>query len=111
MSIVFELKLPARVYKDEDGLTISHCPALDVYSQGENQRRALENLIEAVRLFLVSCYERGTLDAVLKDCGFKAIKRAPHKPLHQPRLPKGYKNISVPMPFSVPAGGRGVCHA
>ncbi|MBI5815954.1 MAG: hypothetical protein HZB29_10150 [Nitrospinae bacterium] len=93
MRITFEAKLPASLKKEGD-IVISHCPALDVWSQGNNQKEALKNLIEAVHLFLVSCYERGTLDKALKECGFKPAKQVKAKP-----FPHGYKSITVPLPF------------
>jgi predicted RNase H-like HicB family nuclease len=49
----------------------SSCPIIDVHSQGETEKKAKENLIEALSLFFISCIERGTLDAVLRECGFK----------------------------------------
>jgi hypothetical protein len=32
-----------------------------------------KNLIEALSLFLESCHERETLDAVLRECGFEKV--------------------------------------
>jgi len=42
-----------------------------VHSQGKTEVQAKKNLIEALSLFLESCHERGTLDAMLKECGFE----------------------------------------
>ncbi len=67
MDINFQMQLPARVKKDGKYF-ISHCPPLDVYSQGETQEIAVEHLIDAVQLFVISCIERSSLDAVLKEC-------------------------------------------
>ena len=49
---------------------MASCPVLDVFSQGTTREDARKNLEEALQLFLTSCIERGTLDEVLKDCGF-----------------------------------------
>ena len=68
--IRFELAVPAEVRKDGDHY-VSFCPALDVYSQGPSEEAALDNLAEALQLFVESCLARGTLDRVLKDCGFE----------------------------------------
>lgn len=57
--------------KKEDNWIIAYCPKLDVTSQGHTEKEAIQNLIEAVQLFIESCYKRGTLDEVLKDRGFK----------------------------------------
>lgn len=66
--VEIKMKVPILVEKDEPGY-ISRCPPLDVCSQGETKKQARENLIEAMQLFIESCFERGTLDSVLKDCG------------------------------------------
>ena len=68
--IRFELAVPAEVRKDGDHF-VSFCPPLDVYSQGPSEEAALDNLVEALQLFVESCLARGTLDRVLKDCGFE----------------------------------------
>ncbi len=56
--------------KQEGKWYIASCLPLDVHSQGHDEGEALRNLAEAIKLFVESCYERGTLDQVLKDCGF-----------------------------------------
>lgn len=67
--IKITLGLPLRIEKKEKWYVAS-CPALDVFSQGTSREDAKENQGEALQLFLGSCIERGTLDEVLKDCGF-----------------------------------------
>ncbi len=63
-------KLPVVTQKDGDYI-VSSCPALDVFSQGSDEKEAIDNLLEALKLFLETCYEMGTLNEVLKECGFK----------------------------------------
>ena len=53
---------------DEGGL-LAHTLPLDVYSQGDTKEEAIINLGEAIHLFLKSCLDRGTLGAVLEECG------------------------------------------
>lgn len=67
--VKFEFKLPAHV-KKQGNLYIACCPLLDVYSQGDSKKEALANLKEALVLFVESCFERGTLDQVLRSSGF-----------------------------------------
>ena len=62
-------KLPFTLEQEGD-LVVAHCPLLDVYSQGENEDTAAANLIEAIQLFIESCIEAGSIDSVLKVCGF-----------------------------------------
>lgn len=98
MQVIFNVQLPAQVKKSGKWF-MSSCPVLDVHSQGETEKKALDNLIEAVRLFLVSCFERGTLDEVLRDCGFKplAVKGA----IKAQPFPLKYRSINVPLPFNL----------
>lgn len=65
-----EIKVPALV-RQEGEWFISHCPVLDVTSQGKTNEEALSNLVEALQLFVQTCFEMGTLGEVLRDCGFK----------------------------------------
>ena len=65
-----EFTVPAEV-RQEGACFVAGCQPLDVFSQGETEESALVNLAEALQLFIESCYERGTLEQVLKDCGFR----------------------------------------
>jgi len=67
--IGFSARLPF-VVKKRQKWYLSSCPLLDVHSQGPTREEAIDNLKEALSLFLTSCFERGTLDKVLKQCGF-----------------------------------------
>jgi predicted RNase H-like HicB family nuclease len=92
----FMMRLPFRV-KKEGNMYISWCPALDVSSCGDTTREAERNLREALRLFIMSCYERGVLDKVLKDCGF-----VPGKPrASKARAASHRTEMWVPLPFVV----------
>ena len=73
------LRLEA-VFTPEDGWIVASFPALDVASQGRTKNEAARNLIEATQLFLESCFERGTLDEVLKECGFAAAREGQVQP-------------------------------
>ena len=64
-----EFRLPVEI-KKKGRIFVSQCPLLDVFSQGNSRAQALENLREAIKLFLQSCLERGTLEQVLKESGF-----------------------------------------
>ncbi len=90
--VQIDLRLPASV-KKKGKWYISYCPPLDVVTQGRTQKEALDNLAEAVSLFIETCYERGTLEQILKECGFRRaqdrdIKHAPHE-----------RMIKVPFPL------------
>ena len=88
---------------------LASCPVLDIQTQGETEKEAKKNLGEALSLFFISCFERGTLDAALKQCGFRAhypppkYKRAP--------ISKREDFIEVPIPFLVSQKKHAACHA
>lgn len=100
--VQFNVKLPFRITKRAKWFLAS-CPILDVHSQGETQETAKKNLVEATSLFLISCFERGTLDEVLKKCGFTPIHPIPG--VIKTIATMGHENyMSVPIPFLVESG-------
>jgi len=110
MSAQLELifRLPIAIKKDQVGY-VSHCPPLDVWSQGNTKAEARKNIREAVSLFVVSCIERGTLDEVMKECGFQPIRQAQTKKSGKMR---SSNNIDVSIPFSVTqSAGADLCPA
>ena len=98
--ILLKVDVQCNVQKDEVGY-IAHCPSLDVFSQGGTREKAIENLVEALQLFLESCRERGTLDAVLADCGFEEeavsspIER--RTPVRSRSRSKSHLDIQIPL--------------
>lgn len=67
--VEFNFRLPVRV-RQEGKYCVAWCPLLDISSQGLNRDESIAHLIEATQVFLESCFERGVLDEVLKQCGF-----------------------------------------
>ena len=104
----FTAKLPIKFTKRKKWVVAS-CPVLDIHSQGESERKAKKNLEEALSLFFISCFERETLDAVLKQCGFKAI-HPPITPRKKAIVSRG-DYINVPIPFLVTQTTNTECHA
>ncbi len=98
MQALFKFELPALV-KKKRGYYLSSCPILDIHSQGDTEKQSLEHLTEALSLFLVSCFERGKLDEVLKKSGFQPIM---NREIKKTAFPKKYKTIGVPLPFTIP---------
>ncbi len=97
MRIAMEFKVPARIRKKGKWF-ISSCPLLDVHSQGRTRGEAERNLVDALASFLISCYERGTLDEVLREAGFVPVAetRAP-----ETALAKSDIELTVPLPFVI----------
>lgn len=71
VKVQFTTQLPFLIKKRRKHFLAS-CPILDVHSQGETQEQAKNNLADALVLFFQSCFERGTLDEVLKESGFQS---------------------------------------
>lgn len=75
-------------------------------SQGSTKEEALSNLKEALHLFIVTCHEMGTLDEVMKDCGFSMMTGAV-----RPKEKTDSNTITIPVPFSVRGVRSAECRA
>ena len=96
--INFNIELPAEVYLSEDKKWyIASCSVFDVHSQGRTEKKAIKNLTEALTMFFISCFDRGTLYDVLKESGFEPI----HDHKQAARRRPDYI-IDVPVPFNIP---------
>jgi len=95
IAINFSARLPVTI-KKRDKWFVSCCPILDIHSQGNTENEAKDNLVEALSLFFLSCYERGTLDQVMKESGFDIGKfEKQPAPLKQTDL----NFVDVPIPL------------
>ncbi|WP_420266198.1 type II toxin-antitoxin system HicB family antitoxin [Candidatus Magnetominusculus dajiuhuensis] len=103
MTATIVFSLPVKFKKKKD-VVIASCPVLDVVTQGETVEDARNNIKEAVSLFISTCLEIGTLDAVLKECGFEAAEKTARK---QSQV----ETIEVPIPFTIKSHSQSVCHA
>ena len=109
ITVHFSLHLPAKVKRKRKWFVAS-CPILDVYSQGETEEQARKNLGEALTLFFISCHERGTLGAVLRESGFTSFH--PSDLSVKAKVIPESEYINVPIPFYVNLNGpRQRCHA
>ncbi|MEA2014342.1 MAG: hypothetical protein U9N38_03435 [Thermodesulfobacteriota bacterium] len=100
-----KIQVPATI-KRKSKWFVASCPVLDIHSQGDTKQKAKENLIEALSLFFVSCHERGTLDAALKECGFETLREEKSDIL---KLSKE-DYIDIPIPFLIKYGDHQGCH-
>lgn len=104
MQTIIEFKLPFKIKKD-NGWYVSSCSIIDVHSQGKTIKKAKENLGEALSLFLVSCFERGTLSEVLRESGLRPLHKAPRTPK---RIDKS-KYLDIDISFNIQSSQ--ACHA
>ncbi|MFC1731038.1 type II toxin-antitoxin system HicB family antitoxin [candidate division KSB1 bacterium] len=96
VAIKFEAILPFKI-EQKGKMFISSCPIFDVFSQGESLDEAKDNLADALSLFFISCFERGTLDDVLKECGLKPLRKRIKK---QPVIDPDHF-LNIPIPFGI----------
>jgi len=91
----FTVSFPIEV-KKEARYFIAACPTLDVWAHGETYNGAVESLKDTLRLFLTYCFDHGTLELVLKGCGFTSLK----KPLYRDPACQ-IDEMEVPLPFVI----------
>ena len=92
------MKIPVAIRK-EGGAFYVGCHALDVHSQGYTEEEAIKNIVEALQLFIESCYDRGVLPQVLKDSGFKLSRQPKFSPMEQDDPQE--QMIDVPLPLLI----------
>jgi predicted RNase H-like HicB family nuclease len=103
VTIQLSFRLPYKLVRKRK-YVVSSCPVLDVWSQGETPEKAKKNLVEAITAFLITCFEMGTLEEVLKQCGLK-----PGKATHKTGREDGYINVPIPLLAEYQKGR--ACHA
>lgn len=103
VNVCFSIELPYTIQQSGKWYVTS-CPLLDVHSQGRTEKKALENLKEATSLFLLRCFEQGTLFEVLKECGFEPSSTMPRKSTRAKNF------FDVPLPFQISESSLDACH-
>lgn len=64
-------KVAIAVRRDEDAdVFVGFCPRFQVYSQGETKEEAVEAVTSAISLRLVTAFEHGRMETVLRQAGF-----------------------------------------
>lgn len=102
--VYFSLKVVADIRKENDVYYVGS-DAFDIHSQGYTEEEAKENIIEAIQLFIESCYERGVLSEALKELGFVLDRE--HASIGFQRdfsvfqVPEDSVMIDVPLPLLV----------
>lgn len=64
------LETTVHIWKEGDQY-VAHAMPLDVMSSGLSPEAAREALDEAVKLFLLTAADAGTLEEVLEECGYE----------------------------------------
>lgn len=103
-SVKVDFKLPIR-YTKRKNWYVASCPVLDVVTQGETKTKAKKNLKEALVLFIGTCVEQGTIDMVLKACGFKPVQ------VEKKSAVKKEDYINIPIELLATHSAHRSCHA
>jgi len=88
-----EIQFTTQIFK-EGRTFVAHTRELDVSSCGGTRQRAVQNLKEAVRLFLDEAGKMGTLEQILAEAGY--LKRK--SKLQGPRFITTQR-VSMPLPL------------
>lgn len=102
----FSLQVVVDIRKENDVYYIGS-DAFDIHSQGYSEDEAKENIIEAIQLFIESCYERGVLADALKELGFEPDREHCRMGLQQAfsvlQVPEdsGSMMVDVPLPLLI----------
>ena len=76
-----EIELSLRVYR-EDGQWVAECDELDVSSCGDSVEEALENIHDAIVVYLTTLEAEGELERVFAERGIRLLpSRLPHAEL------------------------------
>ena len=94
----------------EDGQFIPHAMPLDVASSGPTAEAARNAVDEAVRLFLATAAEHGTLTEVLEDAGYRRVRREWRGSAEDKWLPDAPQTACAPCPQRKENPVTGRCH-
>ena len=70
--MALEIEFTVQIWKEGAGF-VAHAMPLDVMSTGASPQLARGALDEAVRLFLVTAADHGTLEEILEECGYERV--------------------------------------
>ena len=70
LAAVSDISFTVHIFK-EGATYVAHAPELDVSSCGDTDEQARRNIQDAVRGFLETCAEMGTLEAILLEAGYQ----------------------------------------
>ena len=88
-----EIQFTTQIFK-EGRTFVAHTRELDVSSCGGTRQKTLQNLKEAVRLYLEEAEKMGTLEQILAEAGY--LKRK--SKLQGPRF-IATERVSLPLPL------------
>src|SRR5579872_1098557 len=67
-------KVQVAVRRDDDAeVFVAFCPRFQVYSQAETKEEAIEAVSSAITLKIVTAYDHGRIDKVVRQAGFERL--------------------------------------
>ena len=94
--------LPVEIFQ-EGKVYVAHCPALRLASHGPTREAAQAALKVTVGIFFEEIERKGTLEAVLVECGWRVDRASGKEPprLVPPRITTSH--LAVPASIHLPA--------
>ncbi len=86
------IKLPVSIFK-ENGKFIAYTPALDLSTSSNDYEEVKKRFSEAVNIFFEYTTKKGTLEPVLKDLGWKKVKKQWTPPTI---ISQGVEEVKIP---------------
>lgn len=78
-TVTIKINVPVDIYQD-GGVFVANCRRFGVVTQGCTRIEAERNISDALVLFFETCLEMGTMDEVLKECGFERVSISERDP-------------------------------
>lgn len=88
----FEFKLPVSILMEGEKY-VAYTPALDLSTSGKNYEEVKKRFKEAVNIFMEELINKGTLEDVLLDLGWKRIQAKWNPPVI---ISQDFQTIKVP---------------
>lgn len=86
-------KLPVSIFK-EGKYFVAYTPALDLSTSANTYEEVKKRFSEAVNIFFEHTTKKGTLDEILKDLGWRKIKKQWTPPII---ISQNMESIKIPM--------------
>jgi predicted RNase H-like HicB family nuclease len=82
LTVKFNLAFATR-HDEQANVFVGYCPVLKVHSQGRTDEEAREAVVDAARLFILTCYKRNILYKYLRSRGMTEAITPPENEDHQ----------------------------
>ena len=112
--VEYRFEIEFYIFRQEDGVYIAYCPALDISTSAATYNDAISSFYEMFQLHIECCVESGTLNEDLLSHGWKVTKKSITPPsfralMKKPEMKKlmeshvGFERIVAPARIPVHA--------